>query len=74
MVWATVLAAPLVLEPFSAVGKVPGGGCFGPSGSLLGDTDVLAQSLGVAGGARCAISSLCDAFNRSFNDQGQFCM
>ena len=25
VVWATALAAPLVLEPFSAAGKVPGG-------------------------------------------------
>ena len=39
-----------------------------PSGSLLRDTDVLTHSLGVVGGARCAVSSLCDAFPRSFND------
>ena len=37
------------------------------SGSLLGDSEVLAYSLGVAGEARCAVSSLCDAFPRSFN-------
>ena len=46
----------------------------GPSGSLLGDSDVLAYSLGVAGEARCVVSSLCDAFPRSFNGHWQFCM
>ena len=38
-----------------------------PSGSLLRDTDMLTPSLGVAGGANCTVSSLCDAFPRSFN-------
>ena len=38
-----------------------------PSGSLLRDTDVLTHSLGVAGGARCTVSHLCDVFPRSLN-------
>ena len=45
-----------------------------PDGSLLRGFDVLAYSLGVAGEARCAVSSICDAFPRSFNGHEQFCL
>ena len=49
MVWAMVLAAPRVLEPFSIAGKVSSGSLLDQVALCYRDTVVLAPSQGVAG-------------------------